>query len=88
MVGARWARGFGARAGLAALSVGLAAAPAAEAVEIADGRVEVHGYYEAQIRSIVRDFEFSDDWDLTQWWNILSLELEANVAPDGFGRST
>ena len=85
MVGARWARGFGARASLAALSMGLAAAPAAEAVEIADGRVEVHGYYEAQIRSIVRDFEFSDDWDLTQWWNILSLELEANVAPDGFG---
>ena len=37
-----------------------------------DGRVQVHGYYEAQIRSIVRDFDFSDDWDLTQWWNILS----------------
>jgi hypothetical protein len=60
-------------------------APAANAVEALDGRVQVHGYYEAQIRSIVRDFDFSDDWDLTQWWNILSLEIEANVAPDGIG---
>ena len=28
---------------------------------------------------------YSDDWDLSQWWNILSLEIEANVAPDGIG---
>ena len=47
--------------------------------------MEVHGYYEAQIRSLVRDFRLSDDWDLSQWWNILSLEIEANVAPDGWG---
>ena len=46
-------------------------APAAHAVQAFDGRVEVHGYYEAQIRSLVRDFRLSDDWDLTQWWNIL-----------------
>jgi hypothetical protein len=57
----------------------------AAAFEFADGRVAIHGYYEAQIRSIVRDFEFSDDWDLTQWWNILALEVEWAVAPDGFG---
>ena len=69
--------------GLVAL-VAVAGRPA-EAVEFADGRVEVHGYYEAQIRSIVRDFEFSDDWDLTQWWNVLALEVEWAVAPDGFG---
>jgi hypothetical protein len=37
------------------------------------------------VRSLVRDFDFSDDWDLSQWWNILSLEVEANLAPDGFG---
>jgi hypothetical protein len=88
MVGARWARGSRVRARLAAALglVALATAPrSASGYEALDGRVEVHGYYEAQIRSIVRDFDFSDDWDLTQWWNVLSLEVEANVAPDGWG---
>ena len=60
-------------------------APAARAVTAFDGRLEVHGYYEAQIRSIARDFQMTDGWDLTQWWNILSIEIEANVAPDGWG---
>ena len=64
------------------LVVGLRVAPAS-AVTALDGRVEVHGYYEAQIRGIDRDF--SENLDLTQWWNILSLEIEANVAPDGLG---
>ena len=72
-------------AGWALLAIGLAAAPPASAIEAAGGRVQVHGFYEAQIRSIVRDFDFSDDWDLTQWWNILSIEIEADVAPDGWG---
>src|SRR4030095_1318891 len=61
-----------------------AASPAA-AVDAFDGRVQVHGFYEAQIRSIVRDFDFSDDWDLTQWWNVLDLEIEWAVVPEGFG---
>jgi hypothetical protein len=55
------------------------------AVDFADGRIEVHGFYEAQIRSIARDFDYSDGWDLTQWWNILNFEIEADVAPSGFG---
>ncbi|MGI9430996.1 MAG: DUF1302 family protein, partial [Myxococcota bacterium] len=55
------------------------------AVDLLDGRVEVHGFYEAQVRSMVRDYDFSDDWDLTQWWNILNIEIEADVAPDGIG---
>ena len=55
------------------------------AVDLMDGRVEVHGFYEAQVRSMVRDYDFSDDWDLTQWWNILNIEIEADVAPDGIG---
>ena len=58
---------------------------AAKAVSAFDGRVEMHGYYEAQIRSLVRDYNLSDDWDLSQWWNVLSLEIEANVAPEGIG---
>ena len=79
MRGASAARGvIGA---LVVVATGALLAPASSAVEALDGRVQVHGYYEAQIRSIVRDFDFSDDWDLTQWWNILSIEVEANVAP-------
>src|SRR5262245_33053826 len=69
--------------GLAAF--GLVASRPAAALEFADGRFEVHGYYEAQIRSIARDFDISDGWDLTQWWNVLALEFEWAVAPDGIG---
>jgi len=82
-------RGVG--AARAAVAAGLAAgcasllASASAAVEAFDGRLQVHGYYEAQIRSIARDFDLSDDWDLTQWWNVLNLEIEASVAPEGFG---
>jgi hypothetical protein len=50
-----------------------------------DERVEAHGFYEMTVRSIVRDFEFSDDWDLTQWYHILNVEVDADVAPDGWG---
>jgi hypothetical protein len=60
-------------------------APAAPAVEFFDDRAEIHGFYEAQVRSLVRDYDFSDDWDLAQWWNVLNLEIEANLAPEGFG---
>jgi hypothetical protein len=63
---------------------GLAASPAG-AVSMMDGRLEVHGFYEAQIRSIVRDYDLDEGWDLTQWWNILNLEIEADIAPDGVG---
>jgi hypothetical protein len=78
----RWVRGLVA---LAIAASGAGAARPAGAVSAFDGRLEMHGYYEAQIRSIVRDFDFGDDWDLTQWWNILSLEIEGNVAPNGWG---
>ena len=71
--------------GAAAALLAAALAGPAGAVELFEDRVEIHGYYEAQIRSIVRDFDFSDDWDLTQWWNVLSLEFEWAAAPDGIG---
>ncbi len=57
----------------------------AKAIEFWDGRLEVHGYYEQQIRSIWTDFSGSSDWDLTQWYHVLNLEIEADIAPDGFG---
>ncbi|MAE93969.1 MAG: hypothetical protein CL910_04860 [Deltaproteobacteria bacterium] len=58
---------------------------AASALEFWDGRVDVHGYYEQQIRSIWEDFSGSNDWDLTQWYHVLDLEIEAEFAPDGIG---
>ncbi len=63
----------------------LATPRASSALEFFDGRLEVHGFYEAQVRSLVRDYDLGDDWDLTQWWNVLNVEIESNIAPDGFG---
>jgi hypothetical protein len=45
----------------------------------------VHGFYEAQVRSIVRDYDFSDDWDLTLWYNVFNFEIVGNLAPEGWG---
>jgi hypothetical protein len=62
----------------------LVSSPAA-AFEFLEGRVQVHGFYESQMRVIARDFDNSDDWDLTQWAQILNIEIEADIAPDGWG---
>ena len=72
-------------AGLAALAWTPDAARAVRAELWGDAEVEVHGFYETQIRAIARDMDFSDDLDLTQWYHILNLEAEFDFAPDGFG---
>jgi hypothetical protein len=77
--GARWIGSIAVAGGL------LAVAPGARAIEFADGRVQIHGFYEAQLRSLVRDFDYSDDWDLTQWYNVLNIEADVDIAPDGIG---
>jgi len=69
---------------LACLGIVFAGA-AVRAAEIAGVQVELHGYYELQVRGIARDFDFSDDLDLTQWYNVLNLEAEFDFAPNGFG---
>jgi hypothetical protein len=61
------------------------AATGARAAEIGGIEVELHGYYEVQVRGIARDFDITDDLDLTQWYNILNLEAEFDFAPDGLG---
>jgi hypothetical protein len=84
-------RGLGRRMRLARVVQGLAFAglavslvsSSASAFEFFDGRLQLHGFYEAQFRAISRDF--SEDWDLTQWYNVLNLELEADIASDGWG---
>ena len=65
-------------------AAGLASAPAA-AAELFGIQVEIHGAYELQLRSIARDFNFSDNMDVTQFYHVLGLETEIDFAPDGLG---
>ena len=76
-----WSFGF-ALLGLAVWAGGGLGAPA-HAAEWADGRLELHGYYELQVRAIARDFRASDDWDVTQLAHVLNLELELDLLPEG-----
>jgi hypothetical protein len=67
------------------LAVLAALAPRAEAFDFQDGRLQIHGYFEETIRGMSEDFSWSDDLDLAQWYNILSIETEYDFAPDGWG---
>jgi hypothetical protein len=71
-----------ARAGAAAVGL-LALAAGAHAVEFLDGRVQIHGFGEVQVRAL--DEKFAEELDLAQWYNVLNVELEFDIAPDGFG---
>jgi len=75
-------RCIGAICALTALSV--LGSPAA-AIEFWDDRIAIHGFYGMQVRSIANNFDYQDGWDLTQWYHILNLEIEADIAPDGIG---
>jgi len=77
--------------GVFALAIALAAGWAlsasrpARAVDLFDKRVEIHGFFEEQVRGMARNFNKNDGWDLTQWYNVLSVETDLNVFPDGIG---
>jgi hypothetical protein len=79
-------RGFGirVRAWLAAGAVLWLAAPAG-AFEYFDGRLQIHGFFEEQIRMISDDFDLGTDYDLAQWYHVLNVEAEYDFAPDGWG---
>jgi len=77
-------RASSALAALAIAALALRAAPAAS-FEFFDGRLEIHGYVGQQIRALGRDLDPDDGLDLAQWYNVLSVEIEADLAPDGFG---
>jgi hypothetical protein len=76
-------QGWAGTAGLALLFV--LASGRAVAFEFFDGRVDVHGFYKTEIRSIARDYDRTDGWDVTQWAHILNVEVEVDIAPDGVG---
>jgi len=64
---------------------GLALAGPARSFEFFDGRLQIHGFAEAQIRTLARDMKGSDNWDLAQWYNVVSLELEYMAVDSGWG---
>ena len=79
----RGARCFSAICSLAVLAV--LASPAA-AIEFWNDRIAIHGFYGMQVRSIIESYQWqNNDWDLTQWYHVLNLEIEADIAPEGFG---
>ena len=65
-----------------ALALGLASTRS-EALEYFDGRIQAHGFGEMQVR--VLDQSFDDNLDLAQWYNVLNLEVEVDVLPNGWG---
>jgi hypothetical protein len=68
-----------------ALLLATAFAAPAGAFQFFDGRLQVNGFVEEQVRLDARNMQASDNWDLTQWYNILNVEIEGNIAPDGWG---
>jgi hypothetical protein len=68
---------------LAALLLLAASPELARAIEAFDGRLQVHGFGEMQVRGLNRSFE--EEFDLAQWYNVLNVEVEADILPDGWG---
>ena len=69
------------QAALVAVLVG--PAPAA-AIEFWDGRAQLHGFGEIQLRGLADKFEPGHAYT-SQWANILNLEGELDLAPRGAG---
>ncbi len=63
----------------------LALAAPAGGFEFFDGRLQVHGFAEAQVRAVARNMDRSDNWDLAQWYNVVSLEVEYSAVDSGWG---
>src|SRR4030095_1775595 len=63
----------------------LAWAGSARGFEFFDGRLQVHGSFEEEVRALARDMNGHDNWDLAQWYHVLSLELEYSAVDSGWG---
>ena len=75
------------RAGLALVAFSGAATLLAPgrvaAFEFFDGKLSVHGFFESQLRAINADF--SEQFDVTQWYQILNIETELDILDDTMG---
>jgi len=56
----------------------------ARAIDLFDGRVQIHGYVQENFRTLSDHFNL-DDFYVSQWATILNLEMDADLAPNGFG---
>ena len=80
-------RAFGARwtwIALAVLGLGVTAAPA-QAIEFWDERVQIHGFLESRMSFGYEDFNQSNEIDMYGWLQVLNIEAEVEIAPDGWG---
>ena len=50
------------------------------AFELLDGKVEAHGFFESQLRVLNEDF--SEDWDVAQWYQVFNVEIELDLIDD------
>ena len=60
------------------------ASGAAGAGDYFDGRLSIHGFGELQLRSLSDGYR-TDRFYMSQWANVLNLEVEGNIAPNGWG---
>jgi len=58
--------------------------PAASGIDLMDGRVQVHGYLQESFRTMSDSFN-PDAFFVSQWATALDLELDGDLAPNGFG---
>ncbi|HME71160.1 MAG TPA: DUF1302 family protein [Myxococcota bacterium] len=68
---------------LGAFALVVARTPSAQAVDFLEGNVQVHGYFEEQVRGISRNF--NEQLDLTQWANILRIDTDVNLIQNPIG---
>ena len=55
----------------------------AQALEAFDGKLQAHGFVEIQARGL--DRSYAEEFDLSQWYNVLNLEVEFDLIEDGWG---
>jgi hypothetical protein len=58
----------------------------ARSLEMFDGRIQAHGFLETQVRGISDGYGLDgEEMDLAMWYNILNVEFEFDILPDGYG---
>jgi len=62
----------------------LFSSPAAWAIDFLDGRVQIHGYVQESFRTLADNFNLNSFF-VSQWATTLNLEMDADLAPNGFG---
>jgi hypothetical protein len=68
-----------------ALVSGLVPALRASAIEFWDDRLQIHGFLESRMSFGYEDFNQSNEIDMYGWLQVLDIEAEAEIAPDGWG---